>query len=142
MTVFANANSRDTYFSVHNVKTAHKISTGKGVKVGIMDWSFGCGSNKNLYVGAENFAGYKTAPDEEGHGFWMANTLKEIAPDCEMYALCTTDKNEDVLTDNMVTAIRWAVQNFLNMTYCCHIKYTILVASIISYICPGRTHAL
>ena len=35
--VFGDANSRDTYFTIHNVGKAHEISKGKGVKVGILD---------------------------------------------------------------------------------------------------------
>jgi hypothetical protein len=35
---FNNANSRDTYFTVHNVKEAHMLSKGKGVKGGIIKY--------------------------------------------------------------------------------------------------------
>lgn len=42
---FNNANSRDTYFTVHNVKEAHKYSKGKGIKVGIIDWCFDAKAN-------------------------------------------------------------------------------------------------
>jgi hypothetical protein len=30
---FENANSRDTYFTIHNVKAAHVLGKGKGVKI-------------------------------------------------------------------------------------------------------------
>lgn len=115
---FSNANSRDTYFTVHNVKAAQAISTGKGVKVGIMDWSFGYSTHKDLYADAVNFSENKGALDEEFHGFWMTNVLKEIAPDCDVYALCTTDMDEDKQVDNMVKAIDWAIQNNIDvLTY-------------------------
>jgi hypothetical protein len=42
-------------------------------------------------MGTENFTENESALNEEHHGFWMANTLKEVAPGCEIYALCTTD---------------------------------------------------
>ncbi|RCX19455.1 subtilase family protein [Anaerobacterium chartisolvens] len=118
LVVFSNANSRDTYSTVHNLKAAQAISTGEGVKVGIMDWSFGYSTHKDLYADAVNFSENKGALDEELHGFWMANTLKEIAPDCDIYALCTTDMDEDKQVDNMVKAIDWAIQNNIDvLTY-------------------------
>ena len=35
---FTNANSRDTYFSVHHIPQAHQAGRGKGIKIGIIDW--------------------------------------------------------------------------------------------------------
>jgi hypothetical protein len=52
-----NANSRDTYFSVHNILKAHNYSTGKGIKVGIIDWLFGLNANKELYTGCTDISG-------------------------------------------------------------------------------------
>ncbi len=118
MVSFSNANSRDTYFTVHNVKAAHEISTGKGIKVGIMDWSFGYSAHKDLYADAVNFSENKDALENEHHGFWMATVLKEIAPDCEIYALSTTDMSEDKMVDNMVKAIDWAIEKDIDvLTY-------------------------
>lgn len=115
---FSDANSRDTYFTVHNVKTAHSMSKGAGVKVGVMDWCFGYSANKALYADAVNFTANKDALDTEHHGFWMATALKEIAPDCEVYGLAITDMDEDLLADNMVKAIDWAIENDLDvLTY-------------------------
>jgi len=37
---FPNANSRQTYFTIHNIWEAWEISKGAGVKVGILDHSF------------------------------------------------------------------------------------------------------
>ena len=115
---FPNANLRDTYFTAHNVKAAHKISTGKGIKVGIMDWHFGYAAHPNLYAGTVNFSQYKNGLDPEEHGLWMANALKEIAPDCEVYALCTYSILEGRKVDNMVKAIDWAIENNIDvLTY-------------------------
>ena len=115
--IFSNANSRDTYFTVHNVKAAHAISTGKGIKVGIMDWLFGYATHPNLYAGAVNFTQHQYALDSEEHGLWLANTLREIAPGCDIYALCTTDPDddEDKQVDNMVRAIDWAIENNIDV---------------------------
>jgi membrane-anchored mycosin MYCP len=40
---FPNANSRQTYFTVHHIREAWETSRGAGVKVGILDHSFGTG---------------------------------------------------------------------------------------------------
>lgn len=48
---FTNANSRDTYFTVHNIREAYKNSLGQGVNVGIIDWLFDVDNNKKLYSG-------------------------------------------------------------------------------------------
>ncbi|MCL2053738.1 MAG: S8/S53 family peptidase [Oscillospiraceae bacterium] len=116
---FSNANStRDTYFTVHNVKAAHEFGTGQGVKVGVMDWGFGVGTHPELYADAINFSREKSALDREHHGLWMSNALREIAPDCEIYALSTTDNDETKMVDNMVKAIDWAIDNNIDiLTY-------------------------
>ena len=58
---FSNGNSRETYFSVHNVHDAHKISKGRGVRIGILDWAFGCRKHPRLYSEAVNFTGSLTS---------------------------------------------------------------------------------
>ena len=55
--VFKNANSRDTYFSIHNVKKAQAISKGSGIKVGIIDRYFGFKKHPELYAGGKDFSG-------------------------------------------------------------------------------------
>ena len=115
---FSNANSRDNYFTAHSVKAAHKISAGQGIKVGIMDWDFGYATHPNLYAGAVNFTQSEKSLNKANHGLWLANVLKEIAPDCEVYALCTTSILEGRKVDNMVKAIDWAIENNIDvLTY-------------------------
>ena len=119
---FENANSRDTYFTVHNIKKAHEISRGTGVKVGVIDWLFAFEDNKLLYAGSANITG-----DEfnlnigSGHGLMMATTLKEIAPDCEIYAINATlydDKGEVNRIGYFEEAIDWAIANCIDiLTY-------------------------
>lgn len=117
---FTNANSRDTYFTIHNVKQAQSISKGKGIKVGILDHGFGYELHKDLYSNAVDFL---NSPDSlnkaEEHGYWMANTLKEIAPECEVYALNTADSNdEDKKVTAIIEAIDWAIKNHIDiLTY-------------------------
>ncbi len=119
--VFPGANSRETWFSVHNLRAAQELSRGAGVKVGILDHSFGLDALGDLYAGGENFqAGawgqaYRT---EAHHGSWMARALKEVAPEVEVYALGTYDSDEASRVQAMVQALEWAVSHDLDaVTY-------------------------
>jgi hypothetical protein len=119
--VFPGANSRETWFSVHNLRAAHELSRGAGVKVGILDHSFGLDALGNLYAGGANFqtgewgAAYRT---EAHHGSWMARALKEAAPEAEVYALGTYDSDEASRVRAMVRALEWAVSHDLDaVTY-------------------------
>ena len=118
---FPNANSRPTYFTIHNVHEAWAISKGEGVKVGILDHSFGYDVHKDLYAGGNNFQKGdwgKSFYNESHHGFWMASTLHEIAPDAEIYALGTYSSDESDKVDAMIQAIDWAIVNNLDvLTY-------------------------
>ncbi len=117
---FPNANSRPTYFTIHNVYDAWTISKGKGVKVGILDHSFGTDVHSGLYAGGENFQPDWAEPFKNGshHGFWMASTLREIAPEVEIYALGTYSNDESNRVDAMIRAIDWAIAHDLDvLTY-------------------------
>lgn len=117
---FTNANSRDTYFTIHNVRQAQNISKGKGIKVGILDHCFGYELHKDLYSGAVDFSNNPDALNKSNeHGYWMATTLKEIAPECEVYALNTAaSMNEDKRVTAMIKAIDWAIKNHIDiLTY-------------------------
>ena len=86
--IFYNANSRDMYFTIHKIHNAHKYATGKNVRVGIIDWLFAYDDNLNLYFGCADIS--KEADvlcKQDGHGHWMANTLKEVAQECQIYAI-------------------------------------------------------
>lgn len=117
---FTNANSRDNYFSIHNVRQAQNLGKGKGIKVGILDHCFGYEYHKDLYAGAVDFMNSPYALNKSNeHGFWMASTLKEIAPECKVYALNTADsRNEDKRVTAMIKAIDWAIKNHIDiLTY-------------------------
>lgn len=122
---YPDANSRDSYYSIHNVKTAHEVSKGQGVKVGILDWGFGFAEHTDLYEGGKDFCEWQYHDENfnyaEEHGFWMAQTLKEIAPEAMVYALGTfTPDNEDEWVDNMIEAIEWSVENDLDILTLSH----------------------
>jgi hypothetical protein len=115
---FPNANSRQTYFTVHHIREAWETSRGAGVKVGILDHSFGFRVRPGLYDGGKNFqrddwgASFDSASH---HGFWMASTLREVAPAVEIYALGTYSSDEAAKVDAMVRAIDWAVEHGLDV---------------------------
>lgn len=117
---FENANSRDTYFTLHNVRQAQSISKGKGIKVGILDHCFGYELHKDLYSNGVDFLNNPDALNKiDEHGYWMAATLKEIAPECEVYALNTAaSSDEDKRITAMINAIDWAIENHIDiLTY-------------------------
>ncbi len=118
---FPNANSRPTYFTIYNVHEAWAVSKGEGVKVGILDHSFGYEDHGDLIAGGKNFqkGGWgKSFNNESHHGFWMASTLREIAPDAEIYALGTYSSDESDKVDAMIKAFDWAIANNLDvLTY-------------------------
>lgn len=117
--VYENANSRPTYFTVHNVLRAHEITKGKGIKVGIMDSCFAYERQPDLYSGGGFFTGdLKDYNSYEHHGYWMATTLREIAPEVEIYALGVSFRTEEEKIDGIVEAIDWAIEQGLDvLTY-------------------------
>lgn len=118
---FPMANSRPTYFTTHNIYDAWATSKGRGVRVGVLDHSFGYRTHPGLYAGGANFqTGEWGEPFDSvsWHGYWMAATLREVAPEVEIYALGTYSANESSKVDAMVRAIDWAIEHDLHvLTY-------------------------
>lgn len=121
---FPDANTRENYDSVHNVKKAQELSTGRGIKVGILDWGFAFADHDDLYAGGKDFTTYSYHEDNFNHtaehGFWMAQTLKEIAPDVSIYALGTYCPGEDAWVDAMIEAIDWAIEQDIDILTLSH----------------------
>lgn len=117
---YSNANSRETYFTMHNVKEAHKYGKGKDIKVGIIDWCFGLTENNELYENGVDVSGNPFFLNEKSeHGYWMAQTLKEIAPECKIYAINYLNiANFNDRSSYIVKAIEWALNNGIQiLTY-------------------------
>lgn len=117
---FTNANTRETYNTFHQISDAHSLSTGKGIKIGIIDHYFGFKSNKYIYVNGINFTDNNESFNSIAeHGLWMAKTLKEIAPDVEIYALNSLQNNNpEKESQFIIDAIDWAIENNLDiLTY-------------------------
>ena len=122
---FPDANSRENYYSMHNIEEAHQISTGSGVKVGILDWGFGFEEHEGLYAGGKDFTSYSYHEDNfnhtSEHGFWMAQTLKEVAPDAEVYALgIYVPDSEEEWVDAMIDAVHWAMDEGIDILTLSH----------------------
>lgn len=119
------SNTRETYATVHHVKEAQEAGTGAGVKVGILDWGFGFEDHAGLYAGGKDFTTYEYHDENfnhtSEHGFWMAQTLKEIAPDAEVYALGTyVPDDEGEWVDAMIEAIHWSMEQDLDVLTLSH----------------------
>jgi hypothetical protein len=119
--VFPGANSRETYFTLHQIREAQAISKGKGCKIGILDHSFGMAHHPKLYAGGANFVPGNDdfLQQRQWHGYWMATVLREIAPEVEIYALNTrTFKNRQLDAGAIARAVEWAIDNHLDvLTY-------------------------
>jgi len=119
--VFPDANSRPTYFTIHYIHQAQKLSRGKGCKVGILDHSFGMDLHPDLYAGGKNFV----KDDEtflthrEWHGYWMAVALHEVAPEADIYALnIVSFIDRDAMADAVSRAVDWAIEQEIDvLTY-------------------------
>lgn len=125
---FGNANSRDTYFTVHNVKAAHKHTRGTGVKVGIVDSWFALDDNKSLYADGVDITGsLPELHERKGHGLWMATVLREIAPECEIIAIngvrhpedgMSSEELEERRSRHLIQSIEWAINSGIDvLTY-------------------------
>ena len=114
---FSNANSRETYYTMHNVKEAHKYGKGKNVKVGIIDWLFGLNKHSDLYAGSVDVADKSDyLNDNPEHGYWMACALREIAPECQIYAInYLNGENFDTRVEYIVKAVNWAIENGMDI---------------------------
>lgn len=116
----ADGNARQTYFTIHDLWAAQKLSRGTGVRVGVLDHFFDLDHHPELYAGGENFlpgrdAWLRTAAE---HGYWMAMVLREVAPEARIYALNTGARDEAEKAQAMARAIDWAIAHHLQvLTY-------------------------
>lgn len=122
---FNNANSRETYFSIHNVKAAHMVALGTGVKVGIIDWLFAFDDHPESYTGFADISGTPDQLRQPGHGYWMARTLKEIAPQCDIFAINAIDySSEEKRVDLLEKAVNWAITNGIDLLTYSHMIFS------------------
>jgi len=132
--VFDNANSRPTYFSVHGIGAAQELSRGRGARVGILDHYFGTEVHPELYAGSANFLGDDAAEKLTTiaeHGYWMAKTLREIAPEVEIFALNAASRDESQRADAISRAVDWAIEHDLDILTHSHRKFSIEAREIV-----------
>lgn len=114
--------SGDTNLSVHNVRPAHEITLGAGAKVGILDHDFDLGAHPGLYAGGKLFRDEQEATGSGAgthRGYWMALSLREVAPKAEIFALDIPPGHEPSRVEAMVRALAWAAKQGLDaVTYC------------------------
>ncbi len=116
--VFPGANSRPTYFTIHEVTGAWSLNRGGGIRVGILDHGFGFTEHRKLYADGVDFLDNGALSAYAEHGYWMALVLREIAPEVEIFALNTASQDEKKKVAAMARAIDWAIENDLNiLTY-------------------------
>lgn len=122
---YANANSRETYYSIHHVKEAHKYGKGKNIKVGIIDWCFGLNKYPDLYSGGIDVAnGLPCLNESAEHGYWMACALHEIAPECLIYAInCFNGNNFETRVEYIMKALNWAMENSIDILTFSHMAF-------------------
>jgi hypothetical protein len=116
---FKNANTRDNYQTVHRVKEVQQFSTGKGIKVGVMDKFFGVKKYPDFYAGGKDFVGDQDLFDNiDEHGYWLSTTLKELAPNISVYAIGVRSNDKKKEAEAFMKAIDWAIENKLDiLTY-------------------------
>ena len=116
---FSDANTRETYDTVHHIREAHRTATGRGIRVAILDKYFGFRKHRELYADGRDFIDDPGAFEAiSEHGYWMATTLKEIAPGVEVLALNVRTGDKTREADAMIRAINWAVDEGVNiLTY-------------------------
>lgn len=99
-------------------------STGKGIKVGIIDSGIDAGhpavGGVNGYVAiTEGPVGmlYDTEPhnDSYGHGTACAGIIRALAPDCELYSIKVLGANLSGRGNIFVAGLRWAIENRMNV---------------------------
>lgn len=115
-----NKKASESYYTIHNLKKAQKLATGKGVKIGIIDWLFGDENNK-IFSGNFDATGCGFVDNKE-HGFAMAKTLKEIAPNCQVFAINgitkVSIKDDNLRVSFLEKALEFAIQNGIQiLTY-------------------------
>ncbi|MBN2626169.1 MAG: S8/S53 family peptidase [Spirochaetales bacterium] len=118
---YSKGNSHPTYFTIHKIRKGWDYSKGKGVKIGILDHNFGIDDYSLLYSGyydARKDKSYREIFENCDHGYWMASTLHEIAPEAEIYAIGITTTHEDIFVQELEDAISWAIEKEIDiLTY-------------------------
>jgi subtilisin family serine protease len=111
-----------SFLTIHNLRPAHELTVGVGARVGILDHSFEMDTHPDLYAGGARFwegAGSKPGEGADFRGFWMARTVKEIAPGAAVFALEIPRADEQARVEAIIRALDWAVNHELDVVAYC-----------------------
>jgi len=129
--VFPDANNRPTYRSMHALEEAQMLASGQGVRVGILDHGFGMDDYPELYADGVDLLGNGALTRYAEHGYWMALTLREVAPAAEIIALNTASREPMDSARAIVQAIDWAIANNVNVLSYSHPPFSAEAREII-----------
>ena len=105
-------------------------STGKGVKVAILDSGIEAGhrgvGDVQGYVSITKGAGgieYDETPHDDvyGHGTACAGIIRGLAPDCELYSVRVLDRFLSGSGDTFAAGLKWAIENEMHV---CNLSLT------------------
>jgi subtilisin family serine protease len=96
-------------------------STGRGVKVGVVDSGIdadhpdvgGVNGYVAIHEGADGQLAYNTSPhgDDFGHGTACASIIRAAAPDCELYSIKVLGRALSGRGIVFAAGLRWAIEN-------------------------------
>jgi len=115
-----------------NAPAAWSESTGKGVKIAILDSGVGPIDDVKVYGGYNFVDDNEDTTDRYGHGTMVASIigathtnsktgLKGVAPDAEIYAVKIIDDQGNMNLDRAIAGVRWAIDNdmqIISMSWC------------------------
>jgi len=91
------------YCSKMDVQTAHQSTTGKRVRVAVVDTGADLKSAKDFYDVLNLSSPHSGLPsqDKDGHGTAMAMLIREVAPDAEIFIVRVADQAQTTVVDAM-----------------------------------------
>ena len=115
-----------------NAPAAWSESTGKGVKIAILDSGVGPIDDVKVYGGYNFVDDNEDTTDIYGHGTMVASIiaathtnsktgLKGVAPDAEIYAVKIVDDQGNMNLGRAIAGVRWAIDNdmqIISMSWC------------------------
>lgn len=110
-------------YGVLQVDSLHRISTGKGVKVAILDHLFSSSDTSitSHYINPGSaFPSLRYDEGGEGHGAWMARNLLDIAPDVSIIPVRISNERHRSTCEGYVRGIDYALSQGANVISLSH----------------------
>ncbi len=122
--IFPDAHERPSWAEVHRLAEARRVADGRGVRVGILDHGFGMDAAPDLYADGVDLLGNGALSAYAEHGYWMALTLREIAPGAEIVALNTASRDPMESAEAISRAIDWAIDHGIHILTYSHAPFS------------------